>query len=66
RQLLVHGDEDVRVPVEHSRDYVAAARAAGDPVEYVEIAGGDHFCVIDPAHAAWAPVRDWLSQAVDP
>jgi acetyl esterase/lipase len=62
RQLLVHGDEDVRVPVEHSRAYVAAARAAGDPVEYVEIAGGDHFCVIDPAHSSWGRVRDWLSQ----
>ena len=60
RQLLVHGDEDVRVPVQHSRDYVAAARAAGDPVEYVEIAGGDHFCVIDPAHDAWGRARAWL------
>lgn len=62
RQLLVHGDEDVRVPVAHSRDYVAAAREAGDPVEYVEIAGGDHFCVIDPAHPSWGRVRDWLDE----
>ena len=60
RQLVVHGDQDVRVPVQHSRDYVAAARAAGDPVEYVEIAGGDHFCVIDPAHGSWGRVRAWL------
>jgi dipeptidyl aminopeptidase/acylaminoacyl peptidase len=63
--LLVHGDEDVRVPVQHSRDYVAAARAAGDPLEYVEIAGGDHFCVIDPAHDSWGRVRAWLSPEGD-
>lgn len=59
-QLIVHGAADQRVPVEHSRDYVAAARAAGDPVEYREIAGADHFAVIDPAHTAWRTVRDVL------
>ncbi|MEU3309460.1 prolyl oligopeptidase family serine peptidase [Nocardiopsis sp. NPDC006832] len=59
-QLIVHGAADQRVPVEHSRDYVAAARAAGDPVEYREIAGADHFAVIDPAHTAWRTVRDAL------
>jgi acetyl esterase/lipase len=59
-QLLVHGDRDVRVPVEHSREYVAAGRAAGDPVEYVEVEGGDHFCVIDPSGRSWRQVRAWL------
>ncbi len=29
-QLVVHGDRDENVPVAMSRDYVAAARAAGD------------------------------------
>ncbi|MFD6950015.1 peptidase S9 [Nocardiopsis sp. TSRI0078] len=61
-QLVVHGDADQRVPVEHSRDYVAAARAAGDGVDYREVAGADHFAVIDPAHAAWRQVRDHLSE----
>lgn len=60
-QLLVHGDQDQRVPVGHSRDYAAAARAAGDPVDYREIPGADHFDVIDPAHAAWRAVRDTLT-----
>lgn len=60
-QVVVHGDEDQRVPVEHSRDYVAAARAAGDDVDYREIAGADHFAVIDPAHRAWREVREYLS-----
>jgi acetyl esterase/lipase len=58
--LVVHGDADQRVPVEHSRDYVAAARAAGDSVVYHEVAGADHFAVIDPAHPAWRGVRDHL------
>lgn len=60
-QLIVHGDADQRVPVEHSRDYVAAARAAGDAVDYREVSGADHFAVIDPQHAAWSGVRAWLS-----
>ncbi|MBB4930509.1 dipeptidyl aminopeptidase/acylaminoacyl peptidase [Lipingzhangella halophila] len=59
-ELLVHGDADQRVPVEHSRDYVAAARACPDTVDYYEIPGADHFAVIDPAHAAWNRVRTWL------
>ncbi|WP_306366533.1 S9 family peptidase [Nocardiopsis sp. CC223A] len=59
-QLVVHGDADQRVPVEHSRDYTAAARAAGDRVEYREPAGADHFAVIDPGHAAWGEVRSHL------
>ncbi|MBR8740273.1 S9 family peptidase [Nocardiopsis sp. MG754419] len=59
-QLVVHGDADQRVPVEQSRDYIAAARSAGDDVDHREIAGADHFAVVDPAHAAWRTVRDAL------
>ncbi|WP_435106037.1 alpha/beta hydrolase family protein [Nocardiopsis synnemataformans] len=60
-QLVVHGDADQRVPVAHSRDYVAAARAAGDTVDHHEPAGADHFAVIDPAHPAWRGVRAYLA-----
>lgn len=59
-QLVLHGDADQRVPVEHSRDYVAAAREVDDPVEYHEIAGADHFAVIDPGHRSWGTVRGAL------
>jgi len=52
-QLLVHGDADDVVPMTQSRDYAAAARAAGDDVELLEVAGADHFAVIDPANPAW-------------
>ncbi|MBV6702141.1 prolyl oligopeptidase family serine peptidase [Kitasatospora aureofaciens] len=58
--LVVHGDADVRVPIAHSRAYVEAAAAAGDPVAYAEHPGADHFQVIDPAHASWATAVAWL------
>ncbi|MBB2498945.1 alpha/beta fold hydrolase [Amycolatopsis echigonensis] len=61
-QLVVHGDADVRVPVAHSRDYVAAAKAAGDDVDYVELPGVDHFRLIDPADEPWQSARAWLGR----
>ena len=48
----VHGTDDDTVPVSQSRDYVAAARAAGAQAELVELPG-DHYVVIDPTHEAW-------------
>ena len=52
-QLLVHGAADDVVPPTQSRAYAERARAAGDDVELVEIAGANHFDVVDPAHEAW-------------
>ncbi len=54
RQVLVHGVEDDQVPIEQSRRYAAAARAAGDPVELIELEGVGHFEPIDPRSEAWA------------
>jgi acetyl esterase/lipase len=48
----VHGTDDDTVPVSQSRDYVAAATAAGAQAELVEVAG-DHYVVIDPTTEAW-------------
>jgi acetyl esterase/lipase len=55
-QLLVHGADDAIVPPHQSRAYAELARAAGDDVELVEVAGADHFDLIDPGHDAWAAV----------
>lgn len=52
-QILVHGDQDKNVPVELSRHYYELATAAGDNVTYLELAGVEHFAVIDPNSAAW-------------
>ncbi len=63
--LLVHGVLDTTVSVRLSRDYAAAARAAGGDVELVEIDGaaGGHRAFIEPHGAAWEPVWSWLQRA---
>lgn len=48
-RILIHGDADDIVPVSLARQFAA-------PAERIEIPGGDHFAVIDPAHAAWKVV----------
>jgi len=58
--LLVHGAVDQRVPAEHSLDFVAAARGAGDRVDFDSPHGLDHLAAIDPATSSWARVRQWL------
>ena len=64
RVLLVHGDADDRVPIEQSRSYALAARAAGDPCELLELAGVDHFALIDPRTRSWATVAERLDVLV--
>lgn len=58
--LLVHGDADDRVPVQLSRQYAVAARAAGDRCELLELAGVDHLAIIDPRSSAWSEVAERL------
>ncbi len=62
RQLILHGDDDEAVPVDLSRRYAAAAEAAGDDVDYVELVGGDHMAFLDPASVAHAALKAWLDQ----
>jgi acetyl esterase/lipase len=61
--LLVHGTDDATVSVRRSRNYAAAARAAGAGVELVEIAGeaGRHRIHILPSSQSWAAVTRWLA-----
>jgi acetyl esterase/lipase len=54
--VLVHGDADARVPVTQSRAYAAAAAAAGDRVDLVELPGVDHLVPTDPGSPAWYEV----------
>ncbi len=56
---LVHAIGDETVPVKHSRQYAAAAQAAGADVTLIEPAGG-HRDPIDPASAAWRAGAAWL------
>jgi acetyl esterase/lipase len=56
RQLIAHAADDRLVPVEHSRRYAAAARAAGDPIDYRETPNGGHFTFLSPDSEAWRAV----------
>ncbi len=47
-QFVVHGDADPTVAVGGSRVMVAALKAAGANVEYLEIAGGNHSNMVAP------------------
>jgi acetyl esterase/lipase len=61
-QVLIHGTHDEHVPVQISREYASAARAAGDPLVFLEPADVDHFAVIDPATAVWAQTVQYLEE----
>jgi pimeloyl-ACP methyl ester carboxylesterase len=63
--VIVHGVDDDRVPIELARDYTAAAARTGDDTTLVELAGVEHFAVIDPLSAAWPAVLDALRTVVD-
>ena len=60
RHLIVHGDADVVVSLDHA---AALHEVAGEPCELVVIAGGDHRFT-DPAHRAEAidVSRAWLAR----
>jgi acetyl esterase/lipase len=58
--LLLHGDADETVPVRRSRDFAAAARAAGDEVTLVDPPGAGHRTIVDPRRPEWAEVVRWL------
>lgn len=54
--VILHGDVDQRVPVDHSRRYVENR----PDVRMTPIAGAGHFDLIDPRSAYWPAVRDAL------
>ncbi|WP_426987013.1 alpha/beta fold hydrolase [Pseudarthrobacter sp. Y6] len=58
--LVVHGQDDERVPLAHSQDFTAAAQAVGDEISLDTPAGLGHFDVIDPTAAHWPAVVKWL------
>jgi acetyl esterase/lipase len=58
--LLVHGPDDATVPVERSREYAAAARAAGGDVELVEPPATGHRAFVDPRSRGWRTAAEWI------
>lgn len=61
RQWLICGTMDTDVPPDLSREYVAAKQTKSgsqkEDVHLLEIAGADHFALIDPRSAAWRQVQ---------
>jgi len=66
RQWMIHGSADDTVPPAFSRDYaVAKKNRVGKPKEDTrlnEIAGADHFDLIDPQSKAWVHVEQTVIQ----
>ena len=60
--LVVHGAGDETLPLARSREYVEAARAAGDRVELIEPTPGHHQVHRDPRSDAWQVVVEWLAR----
>ena len=52
-QVLIHGTDDVNVPLIVSRAYARKAKEAGDKVTLIELPDAEHFVVIDPHSSAW-------------
>ena len=59
--LLVHGEDDATIPVERTREYAEAARAAGGDVTLIEPSPAGHRSHIHPSSAAWQETVEWLS-----
>lgn len=56
-EYVVHGDDDRTVNVNMSRTMVAAGKKLGAPITYVEVPGGSHGGVAEPA---FAPMLDFF------
>lgn len=65
RQLILHGTVDDAVPIELSRCYARAAKAAGDNVELIEFPGMGHMEYLDPGSVAHATLRRWLLEFIN-
>jgi acetyl esterase/lipase len=61
-QLVVHGERDDVVPLAMIEAYLAAARAAGDPVSLDRPERQGHFDLVEPGTAAWSTVVAWLER----
>jgi acetyl esterase/lipase len=64
-QVLVHGLDDVIVPVEQTTFYGAKATKAGDDVTVITVAGETHFDVIDPKQSSWRKTVEHLEDVLE-
>lgn len=62
--LIVHGDKDKTVPVEHSLKLAAALKKVGVPVELIIVKNGGHGMTAAPGDPPAEPSREALDAAV--
>lgn len=62
-EYVTHGDNDKTVNVNSSRTMVAAGKKVGAPITYVEVPGGSHVSVAQPA---FAPMLDFFAKQSKP
>jgi acetyl esterase/lipase len=66
-RVLIHGTADTTVGVEQSRAFAAAAAAAGDTTDLIELEGEGHYAFLDPRQPAFetlcAVLDRWRSTA---
>jgi len=60
--LIVHGAADEALPITVTRNYVQAAKAAGDRVQFSELPGAGHMDCLDPTSEAHTTLCRWLEQ----
>ena len=60
--LVIHGDDDDRVPIAHSLDFRAAAESAGDDMVLRVIPGLSHRAAIDPQAGHWPGTLQWMTR----
>ncbi|MCD4851389.1 prolyl oligopeptidase family serine peptidase [Arthrobacter sp. AK01] len=58
--LVVHGSDDQRVPVAHSKAYCAKATSLGDAVDFWQLPHLDHLQAINPDGIHWPQVVEWM------
>jgi acetyl esterase/lipase len=63
RLAVIAGDHDQRVPIEHTHEALTRSDDLGSRIDWVELAGVDHFALIDPTSTAWPVVLQWLDRA---
>lgn len=65
RQVLLHGDQDMDVPLSLSTDYASQAAAHGDVTSMVTLEGAEHFGLVDPYSDVWEHVVGWVERLAE-
>jgi acetyl esterase/lipase len=65
-QTMVWGERDNVVPIALGRTYVATAKRAGDPVEFLSFPEAGHFEIASPLSSTWPRLNALILKALRP